>query len=292
MQLFTRPDFDGVVSTAMITSVEMIQEVNFSTPQDVQERLIEIDFGDAIVHLPFHPDARLWFQNHDPSSVNPAMLKSVRGSFKAASSTARLIYEFYSSDKLSKYVNLVTEVDRISMTDLTVEDIKSPKGWMLISYTLDPRFTQEHEYSAFLIEAIKEGLSPDQKIPKPAVDKRIKRYFHDEDVYQENLTKYTKMDGNVIVTDFRSLESVPHGNRFSVFPAYPDGNVHIRLQASGMLRVKVSVSKSITNKTCTVNIGKMLEEFGGGGPAGAGTCLLGRKTADKRIEQIIGSLKG
>ena len=143
-----------------------------------------------------------------------------------------------------------------------------------------------------LIEAIKEGLSPDQIIPKPAVDKRIKRYFHDEDVYQENLTKYTKMDGNVIVTDFRSLESVPHGNRFSVFPAYPDGNVHIRLQASGMLRVKVSVSKSITNKTCTVNIGKMLEEFGGGGPAGAGTCLLGRKTADKRIEQIIGSLKG
>ena len=124
------------------------------------------------------------------------------------------------------------------------------------------------------------------------MDKRIRRYFHDEDVYQELLAKHTKMSGKVIVTDFRNLETVPHGNRFSVFPAYPDGNVHIRLQAAGMRRVKASVSKSITNKTCNVNIGKMLEEFGGGGPAGAGTCMLGHKTADKRIEQIINSLKG
>lgn len=291
MQLFTRPDFDGVVSTAMITTVEMIQEVNYSTPQDVQERMIEIDFGDAIAHLPFHPDARLWFQNHDASSVNPAMLKGVRGSFKAASSTSRLIYEFYKSDKLTKYAHLVDEVDRIATANLTVDDIKSPKGWVLVSNTLDARFIQEHEYTAFLIEAIKEGLSADQVIAKPPVDKRIKRYYHDEDIYQENLSKYTHMVGNVIVTDFRALESEPHGNRFSVFPAYPDGNVHIRLQASGTLRVKVSVSKSITNKTCNINIGKMLEEFGGGGPAGAGTCMLSRNSAEQRIEEIIGKLK-
>jgi len=46
------------------------------------------------------------------------------------------------------------------------------------------------------------------------------------------------------------------------------------------------------NRTCKVDVGQLMSDFGGGGIEGAGTCLLGKRTADDRIAQIIERLKG
>lgn len=292
MRLITRLDFDGVVCTAMISKMETIHEFGFANPKEVEDRMIDIDFGDAIAHLPFHPDARLWFHNHDISGINPILLKDVRGKFGKASSSARQVYEFYNSPKLSMFEKIVQAVDRIGTADLTREDILSPQGWILVSYTLDPRFVAEYSYGVSLIEAIREGKSTVEILELPNVKKRVERYLHDEERYAEALKQYTKLHDNVIVTDFRELKDTPFGNRFSVFTEYPEGNVHIRIDGLDIMRVKMSVSKSIINRTCQVNIGQLMEEFGGGGIEGAGTCLLGRRTADTRIEQIIDRLKG
>jgi nanoRNase/pAp phosphatase (c-di-AMP/oligoRNAs hydrolase) len=51
--------------------------------------------------------------------------------------------------------------------------------------------------------------------------------------------------------------------------------------------VQISIGRSIFNKGCRVNIGKLLALFGGGGHAGAGGCTLSAETADRKIEQIL-----
>jgi nanoRNase/pAp phosphatase (c-di-AMP/oligoRNAs hydrolase) len=64
----------------------------------------------------------------------------------------------------------------------------------------------------------------------------------------------------------------------------------MRIEALAGFRTKVSVSKSITNRTCKVNIGKLMEDYGGGGMEGAGTCMMGKMVADEKIAAIVKSL--
>lgn len=291
MRLITRLDFDGVVCTAMIRKMETIHEVAFANPKEVEERMIDIDFGDAIAHLPFHPDAKLWFHNHDISNINPVLLQGVRGKFGKAPSAARNVYEHYNSPDLAYFESIVGLVDRIGTADLSEVHIMNPKGWMLVNYTLDPRFTAEYSYGMLLIESLIAGKTAEEVLAHPDVQKRVDRYHRDEEKYTATLKEYTKLIGNVIVTDFRDLKDSPHGNRFSVFTHYPEGNVHIRVDTIDIMRVKMSVSKSILNRTCKVDVGQLMSDFGGGGIEGAGTCLLGKRTADDRIAQIIERLK-
>ncbi len=291
MQLITRLDLDGVVCTAMISEMETVHEIQFSNPKDVEDRMVDIDFGDAMVHLPFHPDAGMWFYNHEPAGVNPAMLQRVRGSFKDAPSVAHLVYDFYSSPKLDKYKDIIKEVDRIQSADLAREDILDPKSWVLVSLTMDPRFMAEREYGLMLIEQIRRGKSAEELLALEPVAKRVDRYHNDEEQYAKALGQFTKVQGNVVVTDFRQAEEVPYGNRFFFFTEHPEANVHIRIDPLDKLRVKASVSKSVINRTCKADVGQLMGEFGGGGVEGAGTCLLGARTADARVEQLVQRLK-
>ena len=47
--------------------------------------------------------------------------------------------------------------------------------------------------------------------------------------FQEALRTHSRMDGNVVVTDFRGLDAVPVGNRFLVYAMFPRANVSVRL---------------------------------------------------------------
>ncbi len=131
----------------------------------------------------------------------------------------------------------------------------------------------------------------DEILEMGPVKKRVERYFRDEERFKEELTHYTNVVDGIIVTDFRDFSDPPHGNRFFVFAQYPEGTVHVRMDTIDIMRVKASVSKSIFNRSCTTHIGQLMEEFGGGGVAGAGTCMLNKRTVDDRIQQIIDRLK-
>ncbi len=291
MRLITRLDLDGIISAVMISSVERIDEVNFANPFDIENRMTEIDIGDCIAHLPLHPDARMWFNHHEPKGVNPALLERVRGVFKKGTSTARIVYDHYNSPSLKRFEAIIGEVDKLVTATLNEQDITAPSGWILLSYTLDPRFVSEDGYGMMLVAAIREGRSIDEILAMEPVKKRTDRYFRDEDRFKSELNHYTKMEGNVIVTDFRDFSDPPHGNRFFAFTAFPQGNVHVRLDTIDIMRVKASISKSIFNKSCSTHIGQLMEEFGGGGVPGAGTCMLNKRTADERLKQIIERLK-
>lgn len=293
MNLVTRLDFDGLVSAVMIHTMERIADIAFSNPKTIEEGgLLDIlTPGDVIAHLPIHPDAGIWFHNHDISHVDPRLLQKVKGKFGVAPSTSHQVLEYYNSPDIAKYQPLVEVADKIGTASLTKENILNPKGWMRVSCTLDPRFSHDHSYGILILNSIKGGKSADEILALPPVARRFELYQKDEAKFIEELKSHTKLYENVILTDFRELMQPPRGNRFRVFVEYPDGNVHFRIEALPGFRVKVSVSKSIVNRTCNINIGRLMEEYGGGGLEGAGTCLMGKKVADERIVAIVKALQ-
>jgi len=294
MNLVTRLDFDGIVSAVMIHEMEPVSGINFADPKTLEEGgLLDIlERGDIIAHLPIHPDAGIWFHNHDTSHIDQRLLEKVKGKFGVAPSTAHQVYEYYKSPKLERYVPLVNVADKIGTANLTEEDILAPKDWMMVSYTLDPRFSQDHSFGMLIMDGIKGGKSAAEVLTIPQVARRVELYKKDEERFLEELKKASKVMGNVIITDFRELYQAPRGNRFRVFVEYPDGNVHLRIEAMPGFRTKVSVSRSIINHTCNVHIGHLMEEYGGGGMEGAGTCMVGKKAADEKIVEIVKKLKG
>ena len=292
MNLVTRMDFDGIVCAAMLMDVESVPAINFADPKDIEDGgLLDILHpGDIIANLPYHPDCGVWFHHHEVPASEAAKIKA-RGKWGLAASSSRQVFDFYTKAKLGRYENLVGIADRVSSAALTKEDILSPTGWIMVAYTLDPRFSKDYAFGMEILTGIKAGKDAAQILAIPTVAKRVELYKKDEATYQEMLDRYTSIDGNIIITDFREVDRAPTGNRFYAFTKYPEGNVHVRLDAASGLRIKLSVSKSIFNKSSKVHVGKLMEEYGGGGPAGAGTCHVGRRTQHERIPEILNKLR-
>ena len=51
MDIVTRGDFDGLVSSVLLTEVEDIRKIRFVHPKDVQDGLVGLLFGRTLVRL-------------------------------------------------------------------------------------------------------------------------------------------------------------------------------------------------------------------------------------------------
>jgi nanoRNase/pAp phosphatase (c-di-AMP/oligoRNAs hydrolase) len=107
------------------------------------------------------------------------------------------------------------------------------------------------------------------------------------------LENYTTMVDRISVTDFRTLEEVPSGNRFLTYSLFADSVASVKIRYAGpdKQQVLLSVGHSIFNPECRVNVGAMLSRYGGGGHFGAGGCTLEAKDAQEKIDEIIDILK-
>ncbi|MDP8209103.1 MAG: hypothetical protein P9L92_20740 [Candidatus Electryonea clarkiae] len=294
MRLLTRADLDGVVCAAMIMEHEDVSEIVFTHPKDMQDGLIEVQKGDGISNLPFHPNAGLWFDHHDKAEEVEEMPEGVRGRVDVAKSAARLVYEYYAAQDLHKYEDMLEETDRLDSATLTMEDVLDPGGWILLGYTLDPRtgLGGFRDYSMEVIEAIKEGKTIDEILEMPSVQGRVNRYFADGEIFKKALMECTTEDGNVSITDFRPLDKTPTGNRFLVFALFPDSDVNVRIyRHRDASKIMVAAGKSIFIRTHPGHIGKLMADYEGGGLRGAGTCPVNASTAEQSIQEIVNKLK-
>ena len=78
-----------------------------------------------------------------------------------------------------------------------------------------------------------------------------------------------------------------------VYALFPEANVSIHvIHGKNHENVVFAVGKSVLDRTCQVNIGTLLLEFGGGGHANAGTCQIARDAADDVREKLLRALVG
>jgi hypothetical protein len=295
VRLVTRPDLDGLTCAVLLSRCETIDSVELVHPQDVTDRRVTIGPADVLANLPYHPSCGMWFDNHLLTDPKAMPRTGFKGRYGKAPSAARLVYEHYAPGRpdLARYETLLAETDRLDSAQLTMEDVIAPSGYILLGLTLDPRtgLGGPRDYFDLLLRAVRERPL-EEVLALPEVKERAARMRQQDQAFREAALAHSSVDANVLVTDYRSLDVIPVGNRFLVFTLFPQANVAVRVQwGPGRQNVAVSTGRSIFNHTSRANLGVLMSLYGGGGHAGAGACTLPPETADARIAEIVSTLK-
>lgn len=295
MRLVTRGDLDGLTCAVLITSCEEIEDIQLAHPQDITEKRLFISDDDIIANLPYQSGCGKWFDHHLLTDANERPPEAFEGRYGLAPSAARMVYEYYLGrcPDIQKYERLLAETDRLDSAQLALEDVTDPREYILLGYTLDPRtgLGAYEDYFRKLVGWLK-TLPLDEILRQPDVQERILRIKANDQAFKDETLANSKLDGNVVFTDFRNVTPTPIGNRFLVYTLFPQANVSVRVHwGPSKEHVACALGHSIFNRTCHTAVGELLSRYGGGGHRGAGTCLLPAATADAQIAEIIGALK-
>ena len=165
------------------------------------------------------------------------------------------------------------------------------EGTAILLVEQNARLALQFAQRGYVLESgnlVLEGKSADL-LEDPEVKKRCKAAIEQNKTYKVLLEEHTRLREHVSITDFRSFEKTPSGNRFLVYSLFPETVVNIKIHYDNKdkEKVHVHVGHSIFNRNCNVNVGLMLSEFGGGGHRGAGGTRLHVKEAEKSIVKII-----
>ncbi len=293
MRLVTRADLDGLACAVLIAENESIDGLLLAHPQEIADGDIAVGSGDILANLPFREGCSLWFDHHLHTSATPPTC-AFEGAFGRAPSAARLVYDYYGGRAaMPQYEELVRETDRLDSADLSLDDILDPAGYIKLGFTLDRRsgLGPIDDYFRIVYRLLAAGEPIGHVLEHPEVARRCDRLELDDVDLHTALQAHSEIHGNVLLTDFRSLDEVPVGNRFLVFALFPRINVALRAQLDpDSERVALSLGHSIVNRTCRSNLGEIAARYGGGGHPGAASLQL-MDEPDQQIRMIVAELK-
>jgi hypothetical protein len=295
MRLVTRGDLDGLTCAVIITRCEPIDEVVLIHPQDITDRKFVATGTDVLANLPYQAGCGKWFDHHLLTESNERPPEVFEGRYGLAPSAARVVFEYYlpSHPEIREHQELLAETDRLDAAQLNIDDVLEPRGYILLGYTLDPRtgLGAYREYFLKLLELLK-TRPLDEILKAPEVEARVRRIREQDGAFREATVARSRLDGNVVFTDFRDSDPVPVGNRFLVYTLFPQANVSLRVHwGPTRQHVAAAVGHSIFNRTSRTNVGELMSRYGGGGHKGAGTCLLPVGKADALVAEIIATMK-
>lgn len=301
-RLITRSDFDGLVCAALLRELQMLEDILFVHPKDMQDGLIEVTSRDIITNLPYLPNCHLCFDHHCSEAIrNGSVVRQNYILDPDADSAARVVYNYFGgSDRFSTISREMMEaVDKADSARFDREEILAPKDWVMLNFIMDPRTglgrfrdfrISNYQLMLALIDycrthSIKEILA------LPDVRERVDLYNSQREDFLEQIARCSGVFGNVVVLDYREEDTIFSGNRFLVYALFPECNVSIHLLKSRQPETTVlAMGKSILNRTNPVDIGKLCLQNGGGGHAAAGTCQIPAVEADELVPSIVKAL--
>lgn len=305
MRLLTRSDFDGLACAVLLVEAGIVDEYKFVHPKDVQDGKIEVTKNDVLTNIPYIPGCGLWFDHHSSEWERLKLFEEFHyeGKSTDAPSCARVIYDYYGgAEKFAKYdeSGLMEAVDRSDSGDLTMEEVKNPTGWILLSFIMDPR-TSLGRYKDYRISnySLMEDMinycrtkKVEEIIDVPDVQERIKRYFEQEKDYEKMIKANSKIDGNVLIIDLMNVDEIMAGNRFKEYVLYPEQNISMRIiWGFRKQNVVLTCGHSIINRTSKTNIGSLMLKYGGGGHRMVGTCQVPTEKWEKAKHEILDAMK-
>jgi nanoRNase/pAp phosphatase (c-di-AMP/oligoRNAs hydrolase) len=288
MRLVTRSDFDGLASGALLLEAGIINDYIFVHPKDLQDGSFSVTENDVLANVPWVEGCGLWFDHHSSEFERAAHKGNFKGQCREAPSCARIIYEYYGGkEKFPQFDDLMEAVDKVDAGMLSADEVMNPQGWILIGFIMDPRtglgrfrdFTvSNYQLMKNLLRACR-GMNIDQILELPDIVERIEVYEDHAAKFKELIPEYTRVEGNVIITDLRNLDKPLYtGNRFLIYSMYPEQNISAWItKAKGEAGhtgrgCSVAVGHSILNRTSKVDVGSLMLKYGGGGHKMVGTC--------------------
>lgn len=300
MRLVTRSDFDGLACGALLKEAGIIDHWQFAHPKDLQDGLVEITEDDCLANVPYVPGCGLWFDHHSSEQERNELEGKYKGESRITPSCARIIYEYYGGEeRFPQFGELMEAVDKVDSGNLTVEEVQHPEGWILIGFLMDPRtglgrwrnFTiSNYQLMERLIDACR-TMTTEQILNLPDVKERIDVYFEQTEKFKEMVRNYTRVEGNVIISDLRGVNPIYSGNRFMIYSMYPEQNISAWIvSGKGGAGCSVAVGYSVLNRSATLNVGSLMLKYGGGGHKAVGTCQFNEENMEEKVPVLLAEL--
>ncbi len=304
-RLVTRSDFDGLVCAMLLKELDIIGDIKFVHPKDVQDGKVDITENDITTNLPFDKRVGLAFDHHESELIRNKK-EDYEGKYIIdgdAKSAARVVYDYYGGAETFTRVSeeIMTAVDKGDSADFTEDEILHPKDWVLMNFLMDARtgLGRFHNFRISNYDLMMELIDycVDHNIKEvlelPDVKERVDMYFEQQELFINQLKEVTKIHDKVAVIDLRDLETIYTGNRFMVYALWPEVEVSVHV-AWGFKKqnTAVMIGRSIINKNSKVDIGELCLSYGGGGHRKAGTCQIDNDKVDAALPDIIAKLNG
>ncbi len=300
MRLVTRSDFDGLVCGALLLEAGIIDSWKFAHPKDLQDGLVEVNENDCLANVPYVEGCGLWFDHHSSEHERLALEGKYKGESRITPSCARIIYEYYGGEqRFPQFGEMMEAVDKVDSGNLTIDEVMNPRGWILVGFLMDPRtglgrwrqFTiPNYRLMEVLMEACR-TKSTEEILNLSDVKERIEVYMEQTEKFKEMVKKYTRVDGNVIISDLRGVDPIYTGNRFMIYSMYPEQNISAWIVSGrGGQGCSAAVGYSILNRTCEVNVGSLMLKYNGGGHKKVGTCQFTDDTMETELPKMLAEL--
>ena len=300
--LYTRSNFDGLVCAALLKEIGIIEDVKFVHPKDVQDGKIQLSENDITASLPYSSGVYMAFDHHSSESIRTKDAKENYIIEPAAPSSARIIYEYFGGENRfsSNLHDLMEAVDRADCTSFSEDDVLHPEGWVMLNYLMDPRtglgrfrhFNISNYNLMLKLVDLCSQKSITEIMEDPDVRERIILYNQDQDAFKEQLKRCTRLEDSTAILDIRNEEIIHVGNRFMIYAMFPEANVSIHiLNGKQNLNTVFAVGKSIINRSCPIDIGAMMYEYGGGGHMNAGTCQVDNDKSEETLQSLLDRIK-
>jgi len=296
-RLVTRSDMDGLICAVLLKHLDMIDDIKFVHPKDMQDGKITITEDDITTNLPYVEGVYLAFDHHFSETLrNEKHPNHIID--PDAPSAARVVYEYFGGDDIfpKHFKPMMEAADKADAAQFSKEDILYPQGWDLLSFIMDSRtglgrfriFTvSNYQLMMDLIDYCAEH-NIEQILQLPDVKERVDLYFKYQDEFKKQLKRCSTIYKNCVVIDYRNEEIIYPGNRFMIYAIYPQINISIHtVWGRNKQNVVFSVGKSIINKTSKTNIGELMLKYGGGGHKNAGGCQIEIEEANQVLKELI-----
>lgn len=299
MRLLTRSDFDGLGCAVLLKEVDIVDDIKFVHPKDIQDGKIEVTKDDILANIPYVKGCGLWFDHHSSEQERKEFGEFEGISDPNSPSATNVIYQYYGGEarfNTSHFKELVKAVDKADTADFTVDEILNPTGWVLTSFIMDPRtgLGRYRDYRISNYSLMMDMIdycrykTVEEILEVPDVKERVKRYFEQDKLFRDMVRQNTTLKGNIIVLDLRNQEEIYTGNRFVLYSLYPEQNVSIQvIWGFQKQNIVMTCGHSIVNRTSKTDVGSLMLQHGGGGHKRVGTCQVPVEDAEKVLTDII-----
>ncbi|HFQ5216882.1 TPA: exopolyphosphatase [Vibrio vulnificus] len=297
-RLVTRSDFDGLVCAVLLKQQDLIDEIKFVHPKDMQDGLIDITENDIVTNLPYVAEAHLVFDHHLSETIRNRGRHANHIINPNAPSAARVVWDYYGGTSVFpvEWIEMMEAVDKGDSAQFSRDDVLDSKGWNLLNFLMDARTGlgrfREFRISNYnlmmdLIDYCK-NHTIEQILDLPDVKERIDLYREHEIKFKEQIQRCATLYKNLVLLDLTNEETIYAGNRFIIYALFPDCNISIhKMWGFQKQNVVFATGKSIFDRGSKTNVGELMLKYGGGGHQAAGTCQINIEDAERVQAELI-----
>ena len=297
-RLVTRSDFDGLVCAVLLNELDLIDDIKFVHPKDMQDGKVDITERDITTNLPYVAAAHLAFDHHESETIRNTGERPNHIITAQAPSAARVVFDYYGGAPAFPNISedMMLAVDKADSAQFSLEEILQPTDWVLLNYLMDSRTglgrfrefrVSNYQLMMDLIKACRHhGIK--EILQLPDVLERVELYFDHATRAREQIERCATVHTNLVVLDLREEETIFAANRFMIYALFPQCNISIHV-LWGMQKQNTvfATGKSILDRGSQTNVGELMLKFGGGGHNAAGTCQVANDQAAVVLDALI-----